>query len=375
MSANDVWTRTHASIVSIKSDGFIGSGWVAARNGLIVTNHHVVGYQQSVNIEFLAGRTSIADVVWADSRLDIAFLLPAEPLNAPALTVQTAGQPRVGERVYAVGHPRGLAFTMTEGIVSAVERRTARAVPLIQTDAPLNPGNSGGPLVTDDAVVIGVNTLAGLREQNIGFAVPVGAFAEELRRFAAAKSRTAPEYRCAECAAPHLASHVQCEVCGAQIRFAEHRNHLLGPRGRAHAETVAAQLLQALGWDPVLCSIGPGQWTQKAGAIVLFAHLDEPGQQITFFCELVDVPETANEAFFRFLLSLNDASTGTCRLSLAGRVVTLSMTEPVAFLYAREVANNVRKLEALAVKLRALLAHAFGAALAMSSSASRASIR
>ncbi len=374
MSASEVWKRTHAAIVSITSDGSLGSGWVAARNGLIVTNHHVVGYQRQVGIEFLGGHRGSAEVVWVDSRLDIAFLLPTQPLAAPALTVATAGQAKVGERVFAVGHPRGLAFTMTEGIVSAVERRSSRGVPLIQTDAPLNPGNSGGPLVTAEAVVIGVNTMAGLLQQNIGFAVPVGAFAAELRTYATASSRSAPEYRCAECRAPHAASQVQCDVCGAQVRFAEHRNHLLGPRGRAHGEGVANQLLQTLGWDPVLTSIGPGLWKKTTGATTLCASLDEAGQQITFFSELVELPESGHEAFFRFLLSLNDGSTGMCRCSLAGTVVRLSMTEPVAFLYAREVADSVRRLEALAASLRELLMQSYSVDAA-SNDGSRAEIR
>lgn len=373
--ASDVWKLTHASIVSIKSDGGIGSGWVAARNGLIVTNHHVVGYEPQVDIDFLSGQSLRADVVWADSRLDIAFLLPCEPIGAPALTVLTAGQAKVGQRVYAVGHPRGLAFTMTEGIVSAVERKTERGVPLIQTDAPLNPGNSGGPLVTDEAVVIGVNTLAGVLQQNIGFAVPVGAFAGELRTFAQATGPSAPTYRCAECRAPHAASQVQCEICGAQVRFAEHRNHLLGPRARAHGENVAAQLLQTLGWDPVLTSTGPRRWTNRAGPSVLHAALDDAGEEITFFSELVELPEQSHEAFFRFLLTLNDANTATCRISLAGNVVTLSMTEPIAFLYAREVADGVRKLETLAVTLREVLSSAFGVAVASNEPQARAQIR
>jgi hypothetical protein len=168
---------------------------------------------------------------------------------------------------------------------------------------------------------------------------------------------------------------VQCDVCGAQVRFAEHRNHLLGPRGRAHGEGVATQLLRTLGWDPALTSIGPGRWTKKTGATVLHASLDEPGQQLTFFSELVVLPESDHEAFFRFLLSLNDESTGACRCSLAGEVVTLSMTEPVAFLYAREVADGVRKLEALAARLRELLMDAFSVAAASNDPASRAAIR
>jgi len=365
-SAHDVWKLTHASVVSIKSEGGIGSGWVAARNGLVVTNHHVVGYEPKVRIDFMSRATADADVVWADSRLDIAFLLPRERIEAPALQVATAGHAKVGQRVYAVGHPKGLEFTMTEGIVSAIERRHGRDVPLIQTDAPLNPGNSGGPLVTEEAVVIGVNTLAGIMEQNIGFAVPVGAFAADLRTWAAQTEARPAEYRCAECRSPHPPAQIQCDVCGAQIRFASHRNHLFGARSRAYGESVSVQLLQTLGWDPLLTGKGPGRWSKQSGPLTLYCTLSDKGENVTFWTELVTLPEQHHQAFFRFLLSLNDANTGTCRLALAGRVVTLALTEPIDFLYAREVAEGVRRLEALAVSLRGVLAEEFGVSAAES---------
>ncbi len=366
MSATDVWQMTRQAVAGIRSDGGIGSGWVAARNGLVVTNLHVVGYERSVSLHFFDGRQCGAQVVWADARLDIAFLFPDVEAEVQSLPIAQANAAQVGQQVFAVGHPHGLAFTMTEGIVSAMDRADERGVKMIQTDAPLNPGNSGGPLVTEKGVVIGVNTRAFIQGQNLGFAVPVATFIDALKQHLGNADELRgrqPTYRCVECSTEHAPTQIQCNSCGAQVRFAEHRNHLYRRRSRAHGENVATQLLSATGWDPVATAIGPGLWRRRSSGGEVTAGLDPEGENITFRARLVELPEQNHEAFFRFLLSLNDATVGSCRLSLEGRAVTLSMTEPIAFLYANEAVKNTERLVSLASALRRLLRQRFGAAV------------
>jgi S1-C subfamily serine protease len=159
----------------------LGSGVVASARGAILTAYHVVAGPGPIRVTFADGSTSEARVSTADQAHDIAVLTPTAP---PAVIVPAVlgGGVRVGDRVYAVGHPLGLVDSLTAGVVSATGR-TVKAKDqtlegLIQFDAAVNPGNSGGPLLNRAGQVVGVVTaLANPTDQpyfiGIGFAVPM----------------------------------------------------------------------------------------------------------------------------------------------------------------------------------------------------------
>jgi S1-C subfamily serine protease len=161
----------------------LGSGFVIDRQGHIITNAHVVLDAQQVEVGFSNGATYEAEVVGADRATDIAVLkvdVPADALRP--LPLGSARDVQVGDPVVAIGNPLGTERTLTAGIVSAVSREIesleqgVQIYGVIQTDASINHGNSGGPLIDADGRVIGVNSQI-LSENNgnvgIGFAVPV----------------------------------------------------------------------------------------------------------------------------------------------------------------------------------------------------------
>lgn len=152
-----------------------GSGFLISSDGFIVTNHHVIENANGIKVSFADGRKVKADLVGSDPSTDIAILQIHEN-NVKALAFADSEQLQVGQIAIAIGNPLGLQHTVTAGVVSALGR-TLRANngrlidDVIQTDASLNPGNSGGPLVNSLGQVIGVNTAMIPTAHGICFAV------------------------------------------------------------------------------------------------------------------------------------------------------------------------------------------------------------
>ncbi len=154
-----------------------GSCLVVSEDGLALTNSHVVRGSTAVEVELEEGRAELADVVGDDPFTDLALLRLTRERPHPALLLGDSNALRVGEIVLALGSPFGLARTVTMGIVGALGRTLVgprgRVIEgVIQTDAQLNPGNSGGPLLDVEGAVVGINTAMHPGGSGLCFAVP-----------------------------------------------------------------------------------------------------------------------------------------------------------------------------------------------------------
>src|SRR5215468_9002971 len=186
MDELDAYSRTVSTVAaavtphvaSLRMRRGSGSAVVFAGDGLLLTNAHVVGHASGGTAAFVDGTETAVDVVGADPLSDLA-VLRARGTTPPAATLGDADALVVGQLVVAVGNPLGLAGSVTAGVVSALGRalpvrsgRAGRVIEdVIQTDAALNPGNSGGALADARGRVVGINTaVAGV---GLGLAVPI----------------------------------------------------------------------------------------------------------------------------------------------------------------------------------------------------------
>lgn len=152
-----------------------GSGFIISSDGYIVTNHHVIDDAEKINVLFSDGRSLRAELKGADASTDVAVLKIYDN-NLKALTFADSDKLQAGQIAIAIGNPLGLQYSVTAGVVSALGRtlraKNGRLIDdVIQTDAALNPGNSGGPLVDSLGHVIGVNTATIPSAQGLCFAV------------------------------------------------------------------------------------------------------------------------------------------------------------------------------------------------------------
>lgn len=191
--AEAVAEKTMSSVVGIKTtqitEGFwsnqavqgIGSGVVVSSDGYILTNSHVIsdGDVEEIEVMFLDGSEKEGQVIWNDQSIDLAVVkVEAEGLDSAELG--DSDSINIGQKAIAIGNPLGLEFerTVTSGIISGLDRSLeinefTKMEGLIQTDASINQGNSGGPLLNAEGQVIGINTLKISDGEGLGFALPI----------------------------------------------------------------------------------------------------------------------------------------------------------------------------------------------------------
>ena len=179
LSAADVMENALPSVVQVLTDSGSGSGFIVNESGLVVTNQHVVEGGRIVRVRLGTGRNTYpGEVVERHSSLDLAYIQIDSRLEFTPIAIGDSDEIRVGEEVIAIGFPLGSelgdAATITTGVISAKRED----LDFLQTDASLNPGNSGGPLLNGYGYVVGVNT-AGIEQRNgraicgINFAIPI----------------------------------------------------------------------------------------------------------------------------------------------------------------------------------------------------------
>lgn len=178
---SDVYRDVVEGVVAVTTGKSVGSGFFVHPSGLVVTNLHVISGKGKGKVKVVTYDRKFYDVrvLGVDERRDLALLEVVKPdREFKALKLADSQEVRVGSKVLAIGNPFGFSFTATQGIVSAVHRKGPNGLrEYLQTDVPLNPGNSGGPLINSRGEVVGMNNFKIRQSEGIGFALESDAIA------------------------------------------------------------------------------------------------------------------------------------------------------------------------------------------------------
>ncbi|WP_295054085.1 trypsin-like peptidase domain-containing protein [Sulfuricurvum sp.] len=291
--------QTIESIVQITNPYGSGSGFLIGE--LIITNSHVVSGLKEVLISTKTLPKTIGTVIYDDPAFDLAFIrspLPIEcknPLILSELPVQD------GDGVIAIGHPYGLNYSTTEGIVSKASRLQGE-VEYIQFDAAINPGNSGGPLLNESAEVIGVNTFIIQNSNNLGFALPSYTLKEALDQFGALK--TEDVIRCGSCKNLIAELSIQndyCPKCGTKLEVAKRRREGYKPSGIV---ALIEKILETLEVNVTLSRRSQRSWRFDMGSTRIDINYYDNGIIIADSA-LCRIPQENIEALYDYLLGEN----------------------------------------------------------------------
>jgi serine protease Do len=307
-------------VIQIATPYSTGTGFYLDDYNLIVTNEHVIRGNKQVVIGGGGFEKQLVPVVYIDEKFDLAFLLPPAAHQMPSVQLAQEDIIEEGDQVVAVGHPFGLKYTATQGIVSNTLHQQDD-IRYIQHDAALNPGNSGGPLVNNDGKVVGVNTFIIRDGNSIGFSLPFYYLKQTLAEFGKGDQKQGA--RCSSCSNLVFASQVDkgyCPHCGSK---------LLLPFDQEEYEPIGVKktiedLLSGLGYEVNLSRIGPNQWEVNRGSAKIRISYHEQTGLIIGDAILVQLPKAEIKQIYTYLLRQNYVMEGLT-FSIKGRDIILSL--------------------------------------------------
>ncbi|HEX5626339.1 MAG TPA: trypsin-like peptidase domain-containing protein [Saprospiraceae bacterium] len=307
-------------VIQIATPFSIGTGFYLKDYNLIITNEHVVRNNKEVVVEGRGMKRLMRKVRYLDPRYDLAFVEGVEDCCLSEVHLHDQEDYQQGDPVIAVGHPFGLKYTATQGIISNTSH-LQNDLYYIQHDAALNPGNSGGPLVNDRGEVLGINTFIIQNGQSIGFSLPARYIKQALDEFMAGAKELG--VRCISCANIVFEPNSEkkyCPYCGARINMISLIEDYI-PKGiRMEMEDA----LTKLGYDIKLTRRGPYNWeVQNGSAKILLSYHEESGMIAgdAFICSL---PKEKIKEIYIYLLQQNYELEGLC-FSIQNQDIILSL--------------------------------------------------
>ncbi len=297
------------AIIQIATNTGTGTGFYLKAYGLIVTNNHVVDNNAEVTIAGKSFDKILARVWYTDAQHDLAFLQPPD-LELPDVKLGDYETVKDGDNVIAIGHPYGLNYSATQGVVSKADR-IREGEKYIQIDAAINPGNSGGPLVNYSGEVIGVNSFIIKGGDNLGFALPVSTLREALDLYLPHVGHAAA--RCSNCdylvTAETIDNEKYCPGCGSMVTLPRLPEKEAEPVGAAK---LIEDILQELDKNVRLARDGVNQWSVKAGSAKVKISYNPENYFIAGDAYLCQMPTDVQKIklLYQYLLEENNKPSG-----------------------------------------------------------------
>ena len=278
-----------------------GTGFYIHDYNIIVTNEHVIRDNKEVVINGLDIKKQLTRVIYIDHKFDLAILEVPADLSIPKANLGIDFNLVEGDSVLAIGHPFGLEYSATRGIVSSTIHKKDD-IHYIQHDAALNPGNSGGPLVNNLGDIIGVNTFIFRDGNNIGFSLPINYLKESIDAFMSLNVFEA--VRCPSCV--NIVGQKQmegnyCAFCGTKVLLPS-RVEDYEPVG---ISATLEHMLSELDYDVAISRRGPNHWeVQKGSATINISYYEKNGLIIgdAYLCK---IPQEEIKKLYKFLLQQN----------------------------------------------------------------------
>jgi serine protease Do len=305
MEFQEIIENFQPAIIQISANGGTGTGFYLHTYNLIVTNEHVVGKAAEVTIAGKSFPKMLASVWYTDKKQDLSFLQPPPGAAFPEIALGNYEQLKDGDEVIAIGHPFGLNYTATQGVISKVNR-IRQGLHFIQIDAAINPGNSGGPLVNDSGEVIGINTFIIKGGDNLGFALPVSYLRIALDLYF--PYRGSPATRCPNCDFLVLLSNIDagkyCPSCGTEVKLPESSVTEYSPGGTAK---LIEEILKDLGKDIRLSRDGTNRWEVLEGSARIKISFNTDNYFISGDAYLCQLPQDGKsiKGLYQYLLQEN----------------------------------------------------------------------
>lgn len=323
MTTQELIDHYRAAVVQIATKNGTGTGFYLQDYNLIITNNHVVEGNWRVTIKGRGFTKQVAQVLYRDEKYDLAFIVAPETTDMPRVPIGDYATLRDGDTVIAIGHPYGLNYTATQGVVSRVDRIHS-GLKYIQIDAAINPGNSGGPLVNGNGEVIGVNTFIIKGGDNLGFALPVSELREALEQYAAMQGAIA--VRCPSCSALVTEQNIDngqyCANCGTRIDFPKTEDEHTGTVVNGIAKTIE-DVLEQLGKNKELARSGHNFWEVEEGSATIRIGYNPDNYFIISDAFLCTLPREHINPLYQFLLKENGKMQGMF-FSINGQNIVLS---------------------------------------------------
>ncbi len=305
MDPQHIIEQYQKAIIQIATPGGTGTGFYVKEFDLIVTNDHVVADNAEVTIAGKAFEKMLSRVWYTDRKHDLAFLEVPRNIELPEVKLGQYEQMKDGDVVVAIGHPFGLNYTATQGVISKVDR-IREGLKYIQIDAAINPGNSGGPLVNMSGEIIGVNSFIIRGGDNLGFALPVNYLREALQMYFPNKGQSST--RCFSCGylvtTTNIDSQKYCPGCGTEVKLPEVPEKEIEPVGAA--KTIE-DILRELGKDVKLAREGVNAWGVKEGSAKIKITYNPDNYFIAGDAYLCQMPADATKIkpLYQYLLQEN----------------------------------------------------------------------